>query len=334
MIAPLSMHEIEWERPPLFEPTRDAEIERWARQAGAHAPVAILVACGLALLSALSFTELSARHPLSAGEAFYVQEAFGHARLSTLVGWLVIATGVVSAATLANAIAVFAAGQIPLSGSTVVVVAVLGLGLVTAWGIGESVLLAVAITVVEVGGLGVVLAATAGSYAQLPARLGDLVPGLSAPEWSGIGLGAFLIFYTFIGFEDMVNIAEEVKQPRRSLPVDILLALALTGLLYFLVVLALVLSVPLEELAATGTPLRAAEPGTAIPEPVPRRALPGPARALGRGSALRREDHRAVHHGAVGWLGHGPARGRRLGARRREELGELPQRGRLLQLRA
>jgi amino acid transporter len=226
-----------------------------AGSAGAHAPVAILVACGLALLSALSFAELSARHPWSAGEAFYVQEAFGRARLSTLVGWMVIATGVVSTATLANAIALFAESHVPLSRAAVVVIALLALGLVTAWGIGQSVLFAVAIAVVEVGGLGFVVAAKAGSYAQLPARFGELVPGLSASEWSGIGLGAFLIFYAFIGFEDMVNIAEEVRQPRRSLPIAILVALLLTGLLYFAVVLALVLSVPLEELAASETPL-------------------------------------------------------------------------------
>ncbi len=228
---------------------------------GAHAPVAILVAFGLALPSALSFAELSARHPRSAGAALYVQEAFGRAWVSTSVGWLVIATGVVSAATLANAIAVFAESHVPLSRSVVVGVAVLGLGLVVAWGIGQSVLFAVAITVVEVGGLGFVLAARGGSYAELPARLGELAPGLSASDWSGIGLGAFLIFYAFVGFEDMVNLAEEVKQPRRSLPIAIVLALALTGLLYFLVVLALVLSMPLEELAAAERPLTRAVEG-------------------------------------------------------------------------
>ena len=97
----------------------------------------------------------------------------------------------------------------------------------------------------------------AGSDALIdaPQQVTRLIPTMEIGVWSGILLGAFLAFFAFIGFEDMVNIAEEVKEPRRNLPIGILLALAFTGLLYFLVVLALVLSMPLEQLAASETPL-------------------------------------------------------------------------------
>ena len=66
---------------------------------------------------------------------------------------------------------------------------------------------------------------------------------------------AFLVFYAFIGFEDMVNEAEEVQNPRRNLPLGVLWALAVTTVLYLLVVLVAVLAVPPEELAGSSTPL-------------------------------------------------------------------------------
>ncbi|NND65292.1 MAG: amino acid transporter, partial [Gammaproteobacteria bacterium] len=74
-----------------------------AGEAGMLAPLALAASGVLALLSALSFAELSSRFPFSAGEAMYVRQAFNQRWLSTLIGWLVITTGVVSAATLSTA---------------------------------------------------------------------------------------------------------------------------------------------------------------------------------------------------------------------------------------
>lgn len=237
-----------------------------AGTAGMHAPVSVLLAGAVALVSACSFAELSARYPFSAGEARYVEEAFRRPWPGVVVGWLVIATGVVSTATLANAIFLFLGDHLALPRVPTIATIVLLLGLVAVWGIAESVLTAVAITVVEVAGLVYVLIVLGGSYAELPARLPELLPGASVAQWSAIVLGAFLVFYAFVGFEDMVNIAEEVVQPRRALPAGILLALGLTTLLYVLVTLALVLALPLESLARSGAPLAwAVSPQGALP---------------------------------------------------------------------
>lgn len=64
-------------------------------------------------------------------------------------------------------------------------------------------------------------------------------------------LGAFLAFYAFIGFEDMANIAEEVRDPERNLPRAILLALGVATLLYLPVALVAVLSLPPQQLSAS-----------------------------------------------------------------------------------
>jgi APA family basic amino acid/polyamine antiporter len=223
--------------------------------AGMYTPLAFMTAAAIALFSAFSFAELSARYSRSAGESVYVMEAFHKENLSTLVGWMVISTGVVSAATLAVAIAGFLQDLIPGSENASLTAVVLLLGLVAAWGILESVTLAIVITVIEIGGLIFVVFIAGGNLEDLPQRWHELVPPVSSEVWKGIMLGGFLSFYSFIGFEDMVNVAEEVKNPRRNLPIAILLSVLLTMILYFLVTLTSVLTLPLDTLAQSKTPL-------------------------------------------------------------------------------
>jgi amino acid transporter len=220
-----------------------------------YTPFAFMTAAFVALFSAFSFAELSARFPKSAGESVYVREAFNREHLSTAVGWMVILTGVVSAATLATAIAGFLKDLIGLHPTLGIFIIVLGLGLIAAWGIMESVVTAIIITVIEIGGLFFIVFVARDHLGDLPQRLPEIIPPLSFDVWKGIFLGGFLAFYSFIGFEDMVNVAEEVKNPKRNLPIAILLSLLLTTILYFFVTLAAVTSVPLEQLGASHTPL-------------------------------------------------------------------------------
>ncbi len=232
-----------------------ALLGRMTHHAGMHMPIAILLAAAIAILTALSFSELAARLPFSAGESRYVDEAFGRKWLSILVGCGVIATGVVSAATLSRAFIGFLQDlfDVPMAvGITVIIVTITGIAI---RGILESVLVATVITVIEVGGLLWVLAVNAKSFNKLADRVPEMVPDFSWDEWSGILVASFLAFYAFIGFEDMVNEAEEVKNPRRNLPRGILFALLITTVLYVLIGLVAVLAVAPEKLAESKTPL-------------------------------------------------------------------------------
>ncbi|HJN10571.1 MAG TPA: amino acid permease [Pirellulaceae bacterium] len=224
-------------------------------EAGMLMPLAFLAAALIGLLSAFSFAELSARYPVSAGESQYVLEAFGRRWLSAVVGWMVILTGVVSAATLARAFARFAETLVAVPDEWVIAAVVIGLGVIAAWGIAESVWLATIITIIEVGGLLFVCFAGSNHLAAVPDRWPELIPSFSFTEWSSIFLGAYVAFYSFVGFEDLVNVAEEVKQPHRTLPAAILISLGLTALLYGLVTLVAVLAVPMEQLAESKSPL-------------------------------------------------------------------------------
>lgn len=223
--------------------------------AGMLTPLAFLVAALIGLLSGFSFAELSARFPVSAGESHYVLEAFGKRWLSGTVGWMVILTGVVSAATLARAFAQFTGTLISTPDEWVIVAVVIGLGLVAGWGVTESVWVAMIIAIIEVGGLLFVFFVGSHHLTEMPDRWREFIPGFTLAEWSGVFLGAYVAFYSFVGFEDLVNMAEEVKDPPRTLPTAILISIGLTAVLYVAVTVVGVLAVPIERLAESKSPL-------------------------------------------------------------------------------
>lgn len=226
-----------------------------AGTAGMYAPVAFLLAAAVAAFTAFTYAELAARHPLSAAEAVYVHEGFGRRELSMLVGLLICFSGLVSSATIANGFVGYLDVFIELPATLVVVLAVLALGLLSAWGILQSVTAAAVATVIEIGGLLLIIFVSRESFGSLPERLPELIPPMESGTWWAIALGAFLAFYAFIGFEDMANVAEEVENPQRNLPRAILLALIGSTVLYLLVVIAAVLALPIETLAHTQAPL-------------------------------------------------------------------------------
>ncbi len=237
--------------------------------AGLRAPVSFLVAALLAGVTALSFAELSARLPRAAGEALYVREGLRSIPLSTLTGLLVVLAGLVSAAAMINAFVGYLHEFVAADRALVIVVVVLLLGAAAAWGIAESVFIASLVTLVEIGGLVWVMWVASPASAQSTTSLVELLPADPA-AWGGVLSAALLAFYAFIGFEDMVNVAEEVKDVRRNLPLAILLTLLISTLLYVLLTLRAVLAVPPAELASSGAPLSylyersTGEPGTLI----------------------------------------------------------------------
>ena len=226
-----------------------------AGAAGMYAPIAFLVAAAVAALSAFSYAELSARHPLSGGEAIYVQEGLGLPWLSALVGFMIVLTGLVSAAAIVNGFVGYLDVFIRLPHAGVITVTVIALGALAAWGIVQSAAAAVVVTLIEISGLLLILFVSGGHLTELPERLPEMIPPMDGAVWYGIALGAFLEFYAFIGFEDRVNVAEEVKDAERNMPKAILLALLVSTVLYLLVAAAAVLTLTPDELAGTAAPL-------------------------------------------------------------------------------
>jgi amino acid transporter len=223
--------------------------------AGVHAPLAFVVAALVAALSAFTYGELAARYPVSAGEAVYVHAAFGVAAISLLVGLLIVLAGIVSAAALVRGFVGYLNVFIQFPGFLAIALLVLSLGALAAWGIGESAWVAAILTLVEIGGLLLIIYVARESFAAFPSQASTILVPPSEAAWQATMLGAFLAFYAFIGFEDMVNVAEEVERPERNLPLGILVALVISTALYFVVVLAAQLSVSAEALGQSDAPL-------------------------------------------------------------------------------
>jgi len=226
-----------------------------AASAGTAAPSAFVLASVIAGFTALSYAELASRVPKSAGEAAYVDVAFQRHLLSRAVGWAVIITGIVSAATMSRGFVGYLNVFLDLPTPLVIVGVVCALGALAGWGISQSLFAAASITVLEIGGLVFVVAVAGDSFAALPTAWPTLLPDANMTALSGIMMGAFLAFYAFIGFEDIVNVAEEVQSPQSTLPRAIILSLVISAVLYFLVSTVAVLSTPIEALADNDAPL-------------------------------------------------------------------------------
>lgn len=223
--------------------------------AGGHAPLAFLVASLLAGLSAFSFAALAKRFPESAGEAAYVREGLRSRELARLVGLFVAAAGIVSSGAIVNGAAGYLGAVAALDSWLGVCLIMAVIAGVAAVGIGPSVAVAALVTVAEIGALVVVIGA--GLYGEGAMALVPAVPvvPVSAGAWVAVLSAAVLAFYAFIGFEDIVNVAEETREVERTLPRAILLTLVFTLLLYVSVSLIAGAVVPADELAASGAPL-------------------------------------------------------------------------------
>ena len=226
-----------------------------AGEAGMMAPFSFLFAALIAAFTGLSYGELSARIPKSAGEVNYVDRAFGKQFLSALTGWLIILSAIVSTATVVNGYVGYVHVFVQLPDYLIISGIILLLGGIAIWGISESAVTITVITTIEIIGILLVIFIAGDNLAALPERWPEMVPGLNWVDWEHVMLGAFLAFFTFIGFQDMVNVAEEAKRPERDMPRAIIISLSILTFLYLLVSTIAGLGLTPEELDQSDAPL-------------------------------------------------------------------------------
>jgi amino acid transporter len=240
--------------------------------------LAYLIAMVAAVFTALSYASLGSRYPRAGGSAYYAHHAFGQPFLSYLIGFAVIVSGLTSIAAQSHAFAGYLNGMLwpgsELKLGTIYAIAIpflLVLTLVNFWGIRQSTWLNIICTVVEVTGLAIVLIVGVRYWGSVNYLEGPVAhPDTAAPVNGGLpfGLvmaGAVLGFYAFIGFEDMSNVAEEVKNPERTFPLGVVIAVAITSVIYMCIGITAVSVIPHATLAKSGQPLvdvvMAAAPG-------------------------------------------------------------------------
>jgi len=227
-------------------------ISEVAMTAGSQFPLSFVVASIVAIFAGLSYAELSSRFPKSAGEAVYVNQAFHNKFLNISIGYAVAFTGMITAATILKGFHGYLEVFISMPGWIAASIMTFTLGMVAIKGIKESVYLISIITMIEVLGLFLVIYFGSTHYDRFP----ELVQ-----QWKVVGfnssifMGAFIAFFSFVGFEDMVNTAEEVIDAPNVMPKAILWAIIISTVIYFLVTVTCALSLSVEELNSSSAPL-------------------------------------------------------------------------------
>lgn len=219
--------------------------------------VPLVVALLMALLTAGSYAELATKYPKAGGSSHYATRAFGPV-VGFLVGFCMLAAGIVSVGALSLGFAGdYLAQFVSLPTILVVLVFLALLALLNARGISESMGANRVATLIEVGGLLMVIvlgAIVVGRGEGDLSRLTELGTAENGPI-SAVLAGSILAFYSYVGFETSVNIAEETKDPSRSYPRALFGALIVAGVIYALVGAAAAAVVPTAELAGSSAPL-------------------------------------------------------------------------------
>ncbi|MEU9234002.1 APC family permease [Streptomyces subrutilus] len=228
-----------------------------AAKSGGAVWIPLTVALLLALLTAASYAELATKYPKAGGASYYATRAYGPA-VGFFTGYCMLAAGIVSVAALARGFAGdYLTALVSLPVVLVAVVFLVLLALLNARGIRESTRLNTLATLVETGGLLLIVGLGAWIVVRGDGDVGRLTQ-LGTPSASpaaAVMAGAVLAYYSFVGFETSVNVAEETLDPARSYPRALFGALATAGVMYAAVGAAASAAVPTGTLATSDGPL-------------------------------------------------------------------------------
>ncbi|MFP4514653.1 MAG: APC family permease [Parcubacteria group bacterium] len=226
-----------------------------AGHAGMFTPLAFIVSAILVIFTAFSYSELSARIPKSGGAVNYVDSAFNIPALSKIIGWLLVASAIISTATVLNGYVGYVHEFVNIAPWIIISLVIVVLSAIVIWGITQSAATITVITVIELLGIFLVIFFAGDNLSQLPARINEFIPSFEFSVWKGILMGAFLGFFTFIGFESAVNVAEETKNPQKNMPRAIIGSLLILTILYIIVAIIAVLGLSPQELETSEAPL-------------------------------------------------------------------------------
>jgi basic amino acid/polyamine antiporter, APA family len=201
----------------------------------------------VAVFTGLSYAELASMFPKASAEYEYTSQAFGPFP-AFVIGWLIILSGVIGAATVSLGFAGYfqALTGAPLLPSALILLAVLSA--VLSVGVRQSARVVVIFTAIEA--LGLVLVILLGIPYLGRVNLLEMSP-LGFP---GIFQASALIFFAFIGFEEMVKLSEETKDPEKNIPRGLILAISASIVLYIMVALSAVSVIGWERLSHSPAP--------------------------------------------------------------------------------
>jgi APA family basic amino acid/polyamine antiporter len=217
-------------------------------RAGSSVWMAFAIAGALSSLTALSYAELAAMFTSAGAEYDYTRHV-APAAVAFVVGWVMILGLVVASAAVALGFGEYLRHfvDVPEVAGALVLLALVGATVLT--GIRRSARITMLFSAVQIGGLLLVIAV------GIP-HLGEH-PVVGSPSTGGVMGAAALVFFAFIGFDEVITLSEETRDPIRTIPRGLLLALGISTLLYMAVAVAGVSVLGADRLAHSQQPLAA-----------------------------------------------------------------------------
>lgn len=228
-----------------------------AHAAGSGLLVSLAVAAVVAYCNGMSSARLAARYPASGGTYVYGRERLG-SFWGYLAGWSFVVGKTASCAAMALTVGVYVW---PGQAHAVAVAAVLALTAVNYGGMQKSALLTRLIVAVVLAVLACVVVVCLGAAAADAARLD--AGGFGGLR--GVLQAAGLLFFAFAGYARIATLGEEVRDPARTIPRAIPLALGITLVVYAAVSVAVLCVLGADGLGRTAAPLADAVRAAGVP---------------------------------------------------------------------
>ena len=172
--------------------------------------ISFALASIVAIFAGLRYAELTILFPKAAAEYIFVKNAFKSEFIGFLIGWLTAITSMIVGATVALGFGGYFSQflDMPIIFSAILLLGILSF--VSFIGIKQSAWTNTFFALVTIAGLGIII------FLGFTIEVNEPIDYLDAPNgMTGIILAFVLIFFAFIGFEDMANVAEEVKKPKK-----------------------------------------------------------------------------------------------------------------------
>lgn len=217
-----------------------------AGEAGNALWLSFVLAAALCAATGFSYAELASMFPSAGAEFDYTRQVFPE-WVAFLVGWVMVTGLIVAAGTVSLGFGRYFGEFIDVDERIPAIALIAGLSLVGASGIRHSGRIIVALSAIQVSGLAAVIAFGIPSIGEV-----DLLASHGA---QGVVGGAALVFFAFIGFDEVITLAEETRDPTRTVPRALLSALGISAALYAATAVAAVSVLGAGALAASDRPL-------------------------------------------------------------------------------
>jgi len=210
--------------------------------------LSFLISSVVALFTGFSYAELSSMFPKDSAEYVYTEKSFGK-MMAFFVGYFVLLATIISASTVAIGFAGYFSALFGVEGLTITaIVVIVVFSILNFLSVKISSWTNVVFTAMEILGLIIIIALGVTklgsvSYVEMPYGL------------TGVFKASSLVFFAFLGFESVVKLSEECREPRKNIPRALLLSIAITTILYIIVAISAVSILDWQALSSSKAPL-------------------------------------------------------------------------------